>query len=172
MEKARVKSNAIIVSIIVVSVILLFGYSLFIPSSAHAATPQVGTYTLKSYTKKALPSSWGSTKYRGKVTVKILSYNRKTKKVRLKFEKENCYLGDILTSQVKTVKVKKNRCSFSFKYGYGYQGRSAKAKATVMFGKKYVKVKFKTTRYADIRHGFDTDGYVKIKRGVHKKYFD
>lgn len=76
---------------------------------------------------------------------------------------------------------KNGKSTFSFKYGSGY-GYPIHGKAQVVYETDSVKVKFKTTDDPSTvsahlgGHGssnaIDTNGYITIKKGSHKKYVD
>ena len=165
--------------------LLAYGAGAIVPAAsnlvdtAQAATPKVGTYEITHMTHKEHSSYVGPTKISVIYTLKVHSY--KNGKVKLSFEKSSCWSSSTIAMKPKTVAVKNGKSTFSFRYGSGY-GYPIHGKAWVIYNSGSVKVKFKTTDSPEAieshlgGHGssnaIDTNGYVTIKRGSHKKYID
>lgn len=108
----------------------------------------------------------------------VLAYKPRAKKVKLRFYFGTCLYGSDFRSWDTWAKVKRGKASFTFRYYYGSDKTPpeeglGKAHATVKFGKGCVWVKHRVLYLAGARFGFDTNGrFIKIKRGVHRKYVD
>lgn len=147
--------------------------------TAQAATPEAGTYKVSYMMHEEHNSYVGPTKLRTIYTFKILSC--KNGKAKLSFEKSSCWSSSTIAMKPKTVAVKNGKSTFSFKYGSGH-GYPIHGKAWVVYGADSVKVKFKTTDDPTTvsvhlgGHGssnaIDTNGYITIRKGSHKKYID
>lgn len=166
---------------VVLGVVLVLGGTVAVPcvpglpgemgvtQQAEAAS-KTGTYEVVYHTRKAdeYTADFG-TSVRSTYKVKIKSV--KKGKVKFYLERFSIPFGDPARSRVITAKLKKNRASFSYKTGNGSGWRSG-GKGSLVLGKNYVKVKVRTTTLYDIpcRLVLDTGGWLKIKKGTHKKW--
>lgn len=87
------------------------------PAEAQAAASQVGKYVVNYYTHKPKPSPNGTTAYRGTQSVKILAYNARTKKVKLRFYFCTCHYGSDFHSWATWAKVKNGKARIRFGFG-------------------------------------------------------
>ena len=152
------------------------GIQLFAPQElgvveqAHAAT-KTGVYKINNHTRKHdFYSEWAGTSWRSSYEVRIKSV--KKNKVTFYFESQSIRVGSYVRSNTITAKLKKGKASFYYKTS-PRSGWKSKGKGTLILGKGYVKIKVSETwREYGCRLGLGTGGWMKIKKGVHKKWYN
>ena len=151
------------------------GIQLFAPQElgvveqAHAAT-KTGVYKINNHTRKHdfYSDSFG-TSLRSSYEVRIKSV--KKNKVTFYIESNSIRVDCYVRSNTITATLKKGKASFYYKTS-PKSGWKSKGKGTLILGKGYVKIRVSETWHENnCRLGLGTGGWMKIKKGVHRKWY-